>query len=49
MHLKPIQTEEKYESLPEWVDQQFRKKPALNSPEGYKLKIALLLITAFED
>lgn len=49
MTLKPIKTEQEYETMLEWVDIQFDLSPDLNSPEGEQLQIALLLIKAYED
>jgi HTH-type transcriptional regulator/antitoxin HigA len=49
MELKPIQTEQEYDTLLDWVDNQFDHKPDTNSPEGHKLQIALLLIKSYED
>jgi HTH-type transcriptional regulator / antitoxin HigA len=49
MDLKPLQTEEEYETLLDWVDEQFDQKLDPDSPAGYKLQIALLLIKAYED
>lgn len=49
MKLKPIKTKKEYESLLEWIDQQFDRKVKSNSPEGEKLQIALLLIKKYED
>lgn len=49
MTLKPIKTEQEYETMLEWVDTQFDLSPDLNSPEGEQLQIALLLIKAYED
>ena len=49
MILKPIKTEEEYEALLDWVDDQLDKNPEPNSEEGNMLEIALLLIKAYED
>jgi HTH-type transcriptional regulator / antitoxin HigA len=49
MDLKPLQTEEEYETLLYCVDEQFDQKLDPDSPAGYKLQIALLLIKAYED
>lgn len=47
--LKPIRAEEEYEAFLEFVDEQFDKKVAKNSPEGDVLEMALLLVKDYED
>jgi HTH-type transcriptional regulator / antitoxin HigA len=49
MTLKPIKTEEEYETMLEWIDTQFDLSPNIDSPAGEQLQIALLLIKAYED
>lgn len=49
MELSVIKTEEQYEQYLDWVDEQFDKKVATETPEGKKLEVALLLIKKFED
>ncbi|NIJ52791.1 helix-turn-helix domain-containing protein [Dyadobacter arcticus] len=49
MELKPIKKEEDYDRMLAWVDEQFDKMPAPESPEGNTLQIVLLLIKAYED
>jgi HTH-type transcriptional regulator / antitoxin HigA len=49
MTLKPIKTEQEYEAMLDWVDEQFDKKIEPNTAEGNTLEIALLLIKAYED
>lgn len=49
MEMKPIKDEKEYDQLLNWVDSQFDAAPVPDSPEGYKLQIALLLIKAYED
>lgn len=49
MTLKPIKTDQEYDTMLEWVDTQFDLSPDINSPEGEQLQIALLLIKAYED
>lgn len=49
MELKPIKNDAEYEQMMEWIDEQFDSKPALNTPEGDRLQIALLLVKAYED
>lgn len=49
MKLKPIKTEEEYDGMMAWVDEQFDRKIRPDSPEGETLQIALLLVKAYED
>lgn len=49
MKLKPIRTEQEYDELMAWIDEQFDKKTLPDSPDGETLQIALLLIKAYED
>lgn len=49
MKLKPIKTEQEYDAMMAWVDDQFDRKTLPNSPAGEKLQVALLLIKAYED
>jgi HTH-type transcriptional regulator/antitoxin HigA len=49
MQLKTIHTRKEYQAYLDWVDEMFDKKVKPNSPEGEKLKIALLLIKQYED
>lgn len=49
MIIKPIKTEEEYEAMLVWVDEQFDLAVPYNSSEGEQLQIALLLIKAYED
>lgn len=49
MKLKIIKTKKEYESLLNWLDEQFDKKVPKNSPEGEEVKLALLLIKHYED
>ncbi len=49
MQLKTITTKKEYQSYLDWVDELFDKKVKPTSPEGEKLKIALLLIKQYED
>lgn len=49
MKLKIIKTKKDYEEYLDWIDKIFDKKPKLNTPEGEKLQIALLLIKQYED
>ena len=49
MKLKLLKTEQKYDLLMAWVDEQFDKRTPPSSPEGETVQIALLLIKAYED
>ncbi len=49
MKLKIIKTNKDYEECLIWVDKMFDKKTKINSPEGEKLQIALILIKQYED
>ena len=49
MELKIIKTKRDYEDCLKWVDKMFDKKIEINTPEGEKLQIVLLLIKQYED
>ncbi len=49
MELKIIRTKKQYGAMLDWVDHQFDLKVKLNSPQGEKLQVALLLIKQYED
>ncbi len=49
MELSVIKSETQYEEYLDWVDEQFDKKVAPETPDGKKLEVALLLIKQFED
>jgi HTH-type transcriptional regulator / antitoxin HigA len=49
MELKIIKTKEQYEEYLDWADTIFDKKVKLNSVEGEKLQVVLLLIKQYED
>jgi len=49
MDLKIIKTKEQYEEYLDWTDEMFDKKVKLNTKEGEKLQIVLLLIKQYED
>lgn len=49
MELAVIKTEEDYNSLLEWIDEQFERKVSPDSPEGKKLEVALVLVKNYED
>lgn len=49
--MKPrmIKNDQEYETMLNWIDEQFDKKPDPNSDEGNVLQIALLTVKAYED
>ena len=49
MTLKPIKTEADYDTLMDWVDEQFNRQVKPDSRQGETLQIALLLIKSYED
>ena len=49
MELKIIKNKKQYQGYLDWVDKMFDKKIKLNTPEGEKLQISLLLIKQYED
>lgn len=49
MRLKPIKSEQEYDNMMAWVDEQFDLKTRPDTPEGDDLQVALLLIKAYED
>ncbi len=49
MKLKPIKTEQEYDEMMAWVDEQFDRKVRPDTPEGELLQVALLVIKAYED
>ena len=49
MKLKTIKTEEQYDDMMEWIDEQFDRNMLPDSPEGEDLQVTLLLIKAYED
>ena len=49
MNMKPIKSEEEYETILEWIDIQFNNKPDPASQEGIILKNALKQIKIYED
>lgn len=49
MELAVIKSEEDYDSLLEWIDEQFEKKVSPETPEGKKLEVALVLVKNYED
>jgi HTH-type transcriptional regulator/antitoxin HigA len=49
MKLRIIKTKKQYEQNLNWVDAQFNNKVKLNTLQGEKLQVALLLIKQYED
>ena len=49
MDLRIIKSELEYETLMNWIDEQFDLNPNPQSEEGEQLQIALLLIKQYED
>lgn len=49
MELRIIKTKKQYQEYLDWVDTMFDKKVKLNTREGEKLQVALLLIKQYED
>ncbi|HEX8461199.1 MAG TPA: helix-turn-helix domain-containing protein [Segetibacter sp.] len=49
MDLKAIRNEKDYEDYLTWVDEMFDAKVTLNTREGEKLEVALILIKQYED
>ncbi|CAN5515367.1 helix-turn-helix domain-containing protein [soil metagenome] len=49
MKLKPLKTEQEYDTMMGWIDEQFNLKTPPDSPDGETLQVALLLIKAYED
>ena len=49
MNPKPIQNEEHYKEMLEWIDNQLDLKPATDSSEGLAIQKVLLYIKEYED
>lgn len=49
MELKIIKNKKQYDMCLEWVDEMFDKKIKVNTPQGEKLQVVLLLIKQYED
>ena len=49
MRLRPVKSEQQYDELLSWLDGQFDRQLAPDSPEGEEVQVALLLIKAYED
>lgn len=49
MELKIITSKKQYQQYLDWIDEMFDKKIKTNTPQGEKLKVALLLVKDYED
>ncbi len=49
MELKIITSKKQYQQYLDWVDGMFDKKVKPNTPQGEKLKVALLLVKEYEN
>lgn len=49
MELKIITSKKQYQQYLDWIDAMFDKKIKPNTPQGEKLKVALLLVKDYED
>ena len=49
MKLRPLESEQQYDELLQWLDAQFDHQVPPDSPEGEEVKMALLLVKAYED
>jgi HTH-type transcriptional regulator/antitoxin HigA len=49
MTLRPLKTEQQYDELLQWLDEQFDRQVPPDSEAGEQVQIALLLIKAYED
>ena len=49
MKLKIIKTKKQYQGYLDWIDKQFDAKVKINTAEGEKVQVALLLIKQYED
>lgn len=49
MKLRPLKTEQQYDELLQWLDEQFDRQVPPDSPEGEDIQLALLLVKAYED
>lgn len=49
MELKVIKTKKQYQIYLDWIDIQFDNKVKLNTSDGDKLQLALVLVKKFED
>ncbi len=49
MELKIIKTKKQYQEYLDWIDENFDSKVKVNSVEGEKVQVALLLVKQYED
>ena len=49
MTLRPLKTEQQYDELLHWLDEQFDQQVPLDSPLGEQVQVALLVVRAYED
>lgn len=49
MELKIIKTKKQYHEYLDWIDENFDSKVKVNSVEGEKVQVALLLVKQYED
>ncbi len=49
MKLRPLKTEQQYDELLQWLDEEFDRQLPPDSPDGEKVQMALLLVKAYED
>ncbi len=49
MTLRPLKTEQQYDELLQWLDEQFDRQVLPDSPAGEQVQVALLLVKAYED
>jgi HTH-type transcriptional regulator/antitoxin HigA len=49
MKLRPLKTEQQYDELLQWLDEQFDLQIPPDSPQGEDVQMALLLVKAYED
>ena len=49
MKFRPLKTEQQYDEMLHWLDAQFDRHLAPDSPAGEDVQLALLLVKAYED
>jgi HTH-type transcriptional regulator / antitoxin HigA len=49
MELKIIKNKKQYKEYLDWIDKKFDSKVKINSSEGEKVQVALLLVKQYED
>lgn len=49
MELKIIKTKKQYQEYLDWIDEKFDSNVKVNSVEGEKVQVALLLVKQYED